>query len=221
MTNSSNIEGVGSSFSEEQFLNCRLKTIEAVKTISKEIEVGMNEDDGHRVIDETLSSLGCEKKWHPSKFRIGANTLKSFKEKSDSTILLKENDIFFIDIGPVFDNHEGDYGETFVIGNSEKFSRIKFASEEIFRETAKVAETEKMTGPALYDFAESYAEKLGYKFNDKMKGHRLGDFPHAIFTRSNLAETEIVPNGNLWVLEILITHPTERYGAFFEDLIKI
>ncbi len=221
MSLDANIEGVGSSFSEELFLKCRIKTIEAVKLIAEQIKPGMTEANGHKIIDEILESLGCEKKWHPSKFRIGENTLKSFKEKSDPTLVLKENDIFFIDIGPVFYGHEGDYGETFVLGESKEFTDIKLASEEIFKVSAEVAEREKLTGPALYDFAEAHAKKLGYKFNDKMKGHRLGDFPHAIFTRSNLAETEIIPNGNLWVLEILITHPEKKFGAFFEDLIKI
>ena len=221
MTIDSNIEGVGSSFSEELFLECRSKTIEVVKNVAAQIRAGMSEDDGHRIIDETLVESGYEKKWHPTKFRIAENTLKSFKEKSDPTLVLKENDIFFIDIGPVFFGHEGDYGETFVLGESIEFTKIKEASEEIFKVSAEVAQREKLTGPALYDFAEDHAKKLGYEFNDKMKGHRLGDFPHAIFTRSNLAEAEIVPNGNLWVLEILITHPTKKFGAFFEDLIKI
>ncbi|WP_372655248.1 M24 family metallopeptidase [Halobacteriovorax sp.] len=221
MTTDSNIEGVGSSFSEELFLKCRLKTINAVKLIASKIKPGMSELDGHKVIDQVLNDLGCEKKWHPSKFRIGENTLKSFKEKSDLSIILQENDIFFIDIGPVFYDHEGDYGETFVVGNSEKYNNIKNASEKIFKLASIAAEKDKLTGSALYDYAESCAHELGYKFNDQMKGHRLGDFPHAIFTRSNLADTSIVPQGNLWVLEVLITHPTEKFGAFFEDLIKI
>ncbi|CBW24959.1 putative aminopeptidase [Halobacteriovorax marinus SJ] len=216
----SNIEGVSSSFDEELFLKCRTKTIEAVKLIATRIEVGMSEDDAHIVVDQVLNELGCEKKWHPSKFRIGRNTLKSFKEKSDLSIRLQEDDIFFIDIGPVFYGHEGDYGETFVVGNNEEFQKIKSASEEVFKVTAKEAEEKKLTGPALYDFAEAYTEKLGYKFNDMMKGHRLGDFPHAIFTRSSLADSEIVPNANLWVLEILITDKEQNFGAFFEDLIK-
>ncbi len=221
MNKDSKIEGVGSSFNEELFLKCRSKTIEAVKLIASKIKPGMTELDGHKIIDQTLDELECEKKWHPSKFRIGKNTLKSFKEKSDLTITLKEDDIFFIDIGPVFYNHEGDYGETFVVGNSEKYLKIKEASEEIFRVASIAAEKDKLSGADLYDFTESYTHKLGYKFNEEMKGHRLGDFPHAIFTRSNLADTDIIPQGNLWVLEVLISHPTEEFGAFFEDLIKI
>jgi len=38
------------------------------------------------------------------------------------------------------------------------------------------------------------------------KGGDLGDF-------------EAEPNAGLWILEIQIAHPTEAYGAFYEDLL--
>lgn len=52
-----------------------------------------------------------------------------------------------------------------------------------------------------------------------MNGHRLGDFPHAVYFKGKLGEIDIIPKEKLWVLEILIRHPRKNFGAFFEDLI--
>ena len=54
--------------------------------------------------------------WHDVYVRFGSNTLKTFGAESDPGIVLKENDIFFIDIGPVWGETEGDGGDTFVVG---------------------------------------------------------------------------------------------------------
>ncbi len=42
---------------------------------------------------------------------------------------------------------------------------------------------------------------MGYKLNNNMKGHRVGDFPHHVFYKGGLNETEEVPCENLWILE--------------------
>lgn len=216
---SKTIQDVGCSFDIDKYLNARKLTIEAVKEVSALVCVGMTEDDGQKLIDEALARKGVEKKWHPTKFRIGKNTVKSFREKSDEGVTLKEDDLFFIDIGPVFDGHEGDYGETFVTSNNPEYLKIKKASEDVFHTTANKCRDEGLTGVELYEFAQSYARDLGYELNLKMSGHRLADFPHAVYFRGSLGSSDIKPKKNLWILEIHIRHPENEYGAFFEDLI--
>lgn len=147
------------------------------------------------------------------------NTLKSFRERSEENIKLKKNDIFFIDIGPVFEGHEGDYGETFVTGRGEDHLEIKRCCERVFKETAKACREDELTGIELYRFAEACSQRYGYELNLKMSGHRLGDFPHAVNFKGKLGEVNITPKENLWVLEILIKHPQKSFGAFFEDII--
>lgn len=217
---SSKIQSAGDNFSEEKFFEARRKTKEAVEKISKMVEVGCTEDYGNSLIDAVLNSLGTKKKWHPNKFRIGVNTTKSFRDKSEENITLKENDIYFIDIGPVFDGHEGDYGETFVVGEDKEYQKIIEASKLVFEQTADIWRNENKNGIELYEFAEEAATDLGYRLNNRMKGHRVGDFPHHVFYKGGLSETEEVPCDNLWILEIHLVSECDTYGAFYEDILK-
>jgi len=218
MEENKKIESLGEKFSLDKFLRARELTKAVVHEAASMIQVGMNESDGTSIIERILKDHGCEKKWHPTKFRIGSNTLKSFKEKSDKEITLGESDIFFIDIGPVFDGHEADYGETFVIGSSEELIDLKNVVEEVFTET-RIAFQGGLSGKELYKFAENITKKKGYILNLNMKGHRLGDFPHALFYKGKLGDIDFIPQENLWILEILIRHPEKAIGSFFEDLI--
>jgi hypothetical protein len=60
---------------------------------------------------------------------------------------------------------------------------------------------------------------VGWKLNLEIKGHRVSDFPHAIYRGGNLGDFDAVPNPGLWILEIQIAHPSKPYGAFYEDLL--
>ncbi len=219
MVDKTQIEKTGSGFNIDKYLKARELTKQVVKSVSKNVWEGMTEKEGSDLIDQELKKLSSEKKWHPNKFRIGVNTLKDFKERSEDGVTLKKNDLFFIDIGPVFEGHEGDYGETFVFGESVKFQECIEASKKLFQETSEQVK-EGATGARLYEFALKRCEELGYQLNLKMDGHRLGDFPHAIHFKGSLSEVNFTPSSHLWVLEILIRHKKENFGAFFEDIVQ-
>ena len=220
MRSQKHIHDTGDSFNLETFLRARDLSKKAVKECGQKMEVGMSETDGIKLIEDLLKSNGMERLWHPTKFRIGINTLKSFSEKSDNSIRLKPNDIFFMDIGPVFEGHEGDYGETFTIGQDPIMEDTKKAAREVFWQTQSCWREEAISGKELYLQAQSIAKNHGFELNLKMDGHRLGDFPHGLFFKGSLADIDDVPIENLWVLEILIRHPKNDYGAFYEDIIR-
>ncbi len=213
------IENNGKAFNLNDYFQARLRTIETLNKISTLMKPGISEPQGIELIKKELESVGCQKIWHPIKFRIGKNTLKSFKEKSDPSVTLKENDIFFIDIGPVFLDHEADIGRTYQLGTNKEFSDIIEASEKIFQETKKTWKKENLTGHELYQYAKSLAREYGYYFNFNMLGHRLGDFPHALHYKGNLLDFQSTPQVNLWVLEILISDKSKNFGAFYEDIL--
>ena len=79
--------------------------------------------------------------------------------------------------------------------------------------------TTRCSGKALYDFAEQVAVKHGWRLNVEIRGHRVSDFPHAIYKAGDLGDFEDVPQVGLWILEIQIAHPSKPYGAFYEDLL--
>lgn len=215
------IEATGKKFVKEDYLEARNLCLKAVDEIFKKLEAGMTEKDGHLLIEEVLKSFGSKKRWHPNKFRIENNTIKSFREISDADPKLRSGDILFIDIGPVFGDHEADLGRTIIFGESSNPEKLKLAkaSEEIFFELESLWKTENLTGEALYKKAEELSSARGYDFNPLMAGHRLGDFPHALISRDKLSDFNYQPVDLLWVLEVHIRCPKTNFGSFYEDIL--
>ena len=192
---------------------------QALHGIRERMRPGISEAEAHTEAAEVFKSLGMERLWHPVIIRIGANTTKIFRERSDSGVLLGENDIYFIDLGLVFDGHEGDVGDTFVVGHAPERQACADAARELFRIVAEAWRRDGISGQALYAFAERQAETMGWRLNHAIKGHRVSDFPHSIHKAGDLGELDATPSPGLWILEIQLAHPTEPYGAFYEDLL--
>ena len=51
---------------------------------------------------------------------------------------LGQNDSYFIDLGLVFDGHEGDVGDTFVVGNAPERQACADAARQLFHEVAQI-----------------------------------------------------------------------------------
>jgi len=132
---------------------------------------------------------------------------------------LRENDIFFLDIGPVWEEWEGDGGDTFVVGNDPEMAKIAADARKLFHIVRHKWESTGMSGKALYEFAVAEAEAMGWELNMDLSGHRLSDFPHAAIYDGPMADVDFEPSPLLWVLEIHIRHKIAGYGAFFEDML--
>jgi len=191
----------------------------ALHGIRQRMRPGISEAEAKIEAAEVFRSLGMERLWHPIVIRIGANTTKTYRERSEPNIRLGENDIYFIDLGLVFEGHEGDVGDTFVMGRAPEHQACADAARELFRIVADTWRRDGISGQALYAFAEQQAETMGWRLNHEIKGHRVSDFPHSIHKAGDLGELDATPSSGLWILEIQIAHPTEPYGAFFEDLL--
>lgn len=212
-------EQVGTDFSLDKLLEARVKSIAAVQTLAKLVRIGMTEEDANIMAKQTLFDLGMEREWHPTRFRFGENTLKIFREPSTENVKLKENDIYFIDIGPVFNGYEGDAGATFVMGDNPEMIACANAAEELFELVKHTWFSQQLNGKALYEYAEKTAHAMGWQLNLGTPGHRISDFPHSIYKTDRLATLDFIPTSALWVLEIQIRHPTKPFGAFYEDLL--
>ena len=214
------IHNVGEKFDLEKLHEAQSLTKEIVRSVSKKVFKGMTEKEGIDLLNLEFKKHGEIKVWHPHKFRIGKNTLCSFKEESDSTVILNENDFFFIDVGPIFFEHEGDYGETFIFGENKEANFMKEKCEELFQLSLEHFKQNKTSGVKLYKFLENKAIDLGVKLNMNTLGHRVGDFPHHLYYRGKMAHVEDLLLPNLWVLEVQITNLDGSIGAFFEDIIS-
>ena len=114
------LEAVGAKFNEEQMLFVRQRTRNAIHEIAARVKPGMVEEDAVEMAKDLLANLGMLKGWHDVYVRFGTNTLKTFGAASDPGVILGENDVFFIDIGPVWKDWEGDGGDTFVVGSAKR-----------------------------------------------------------------------------------------------------
>ncbi len=130
-----------------------------------------------------------------------------------------ENDIFFIDMGAVWQGHEGDAGATFTTGTDPDMIACANAAKALFDRVQARCKNDQVIGLELYRYAEAQAQAMGWQLNLDIKGHRVSDFPHAIHRGGNLGDFEHYPNAGLWILEIQIAHPSKPYGAFYEDLL--
>lgn len=218
------IEMTGEKFNLEVYLAAQEICRRTCHKIASQVQTGFSEKDGQMLILEEFKKVGVKKFWHPSKFRIGPDTIKSFREFPDESIRMQSEDIFFLDVGPIIEDHEADYGKTFVFprkGEVDKnLNSLADASFQVWQETAKQWQQVGLTGTSLFEFADKAAQSRGFQLNPLMAGHRLGDFPHALFSKDKLFSTDIVPQKNLWVLEIHIIDPDSRRGSFFEDILS-
>ena len=212
-------EAVGARFDPTLMHRARELSWAALHVIRERMHPGISEDEAKVEAAQVFRELGFERLWHPTYIRIGSNTTKTYRQRSDPGVRLAENDSYFIDLGLVFDGHEGDVGDTFVLGQAPEQQACVDAAHRLFDEVAQAWRTQNLSGQALYAFAEERAKAMGWRLNHEIKGHRVCDFPHSIHKAGDLGDLEVTPSSGLWILEIQIAHPTEPFGAFYEDLL--
>jgi Xaa-Pro aminopeptidase len=212
-------QAVGEKFALESMRHARDRTWEVVERVAAGIRAGMLESEAAAECKRILQDLGMDRIWHPILIRFGENTLRTFNQRSEGDPRLKDDDIFFIDLGVVWQGHEGDAGATFVVGADAEMKACAEAAKTVFDEVEHHWRTTGAGGKALYDYAAERASALGWRLNLEIKGHRVSDFPHAIYKAGNLGDFDAYPDAGLWILEIQLAHPTRAFGSFYEDLL--
>lgn len=213
-------EGVGTRFDPALMQSARERSWAALRGIHERMHPGISENEAKAEAAEVFRELGVERVWHPVIIRIGSNTTKTYRQRSDPHVRLGANDHYFIDLGLVFAGHEGDVGDTFVIGEAPERQACADAAHLVFDQVAAAWRTQGLSGQALYAFADERAAAMGWRLNHAIKGHRVSDFPHAIHKGGDLGELPSRPSTGLWILEIQLAHPSKPFGAFFEDLLS-
>ena len=214
------LERVKEGFIADKLEAARQRSWESIQAIAARMEPSMLETDARALAEQVLKEKGAERFWHRTHVRFGVNTLKTFSDTSLPGVRLQKNDLFFLDIGPVFDGYEGDAGATFVVGDDPEMARIARDSRVLFDLVRERWMQTGESGEALYHFATAEAEKRGWRFILRgASGHRIADFPHVLYHRGSLKDLDIAPAAQRWILEIQLRHPTRQLGAFYEDLL--
>lgn len=74
-------------------------------------------DIDKQVFNLAAADYGTRKHWHQRLPRIGKNTVHPIFDKVPD-VELKEDDIVFMDLGPVFGDIEADFARTYVLGTA-------------------------------------------------------------------------------------------------------
>jgi Xaa-Pro dipeptidase len=170
--------------------------------------------------------------WHKRIVRSGENTLLPYQENPPN-LTLKDDDIVFLDFGPIFEIWEADIGKTYVIGNDTRKLKMKLDVEKAWQEGKEFFERNKktITGSDFYEFTKKLANKFGWEFGNEHCGHLIGMFPHEklqgeeisnyIHPENNKLMIEKDKNGKdrFWIYEIHFIDKEHKIGGFFEQLL--
>ncbi|KAJ6787126.1 hypothetical protein PWT90_06945 [Aphanocladium album] len=176
---------------------------------------------------------GLETHWHKRIVRSGPNTLAAYKDNPPDRII-GEDDVVVVDLGPVFEKWEADFGRTYVLGNDERKIKVRDALEPMWHKIkAKYRQRPDMTGAELYSIAKSTAEAEGWIWGAHIAGHIVGSFPHeriahdqiALYiTEANTTSMATVGKDGFmrqWILEIYLHDKSREFGGFFEQLLTV
>src|SRR5215813_577093 len=130
-------EAVGEGFSLAKMVRARDLTLEAVNRIGASVRPGMTEARGGEIAQEVLVAMGMDRLWHRNVVRFGPGTLETFFGDFQPDYVLKDDDIFYVDLGAVWDGHEGDAGDTFAVGNDPEMHACAEAARTLWADVAK------------------------------------------------------------------------------------
>ena len=198
------------------------------------IEPGRYESEvNERIYVLARELFGIKKYWHKRIVRAGINTLCPYRENPPD-LQIEDNDIVFLDFGPIFDSWEADFGQTFVLGSDPETLAMKDDVKDIWDAGRAFFEANPLVrAHDIFAYLRGEAGKKGYAWVSAHCGHLIGEFPHENIPRNQkdsfLTKDNCLPLRRLgsdgreldWILEVHITKPDRARGAFHEELLTV
>jgi Xaa-Pro aminopeptidase len=182
------------------------------------------------IFDLAFEMFGIKHYWHKRIVRCGENTLYPYNE-DPINLTLKDDEILFLDFGPIFEKWEADFGRTYVIGHDPYKIKLRSDIEKAWHEGSEYFKSKsKISGAELYSFSQDLAIKYGWDFGGEIAGHIIGQYPHEKLDKedkSNYIHPEnqtdmygLNKKGEKknWILEMHFVDRQKKIGGFFEQL---
>lgn len=197
------------------------------------IKSGQSEKDLNLAFYNLAYELfGIRKYWHKRIIRAGKNTLLPYAENPDN-LIIQEDDILFVDFGPVFDEWEADFGRTYVLGSDTHKLKLKndVATAWLKGQEFYLQNQSTITAAELYNFTCNLAKQYGWQYGNEHCGHLVGNFPHEqiigdeqihyLHPNNHSRMSDYAPNGQIrhWIYEIHFVDKALEIGGFFEQLL--
>lgn len=185
-----------------------------------------------QITELALNQFGIKNHWHKKIVRAGINTLAIYREDPPDR-MIQQDDILFIDLGPIVDGYEADLGRTYVLGNDAKKLKLKSDVEKAWYEMqAFYKSCHQLKASDLFQLAIDKAKEYGWSFSGDIAGHIVGAHPHEQPLDPKSLELDIHPdnhddifltdaNGNKrhWILELQFVDREKGIGGYFEQLL--
>jgi Xaa-Pro dipeptidase len=219
-----------------ELLEAQSKAVQMFDEIEtrKLIRPGITEKDLNAEIYALAKEMfGTTTYWHKRIVRAGKNTLLPYAENPPD-LTLGEDDILFLDLGPVFEQWEADFGRTFVLGSDPRKHKMQQDVGLAFAQGKRhFEESPDITSAELFHYACSLAKEFGWEFGGTIAGHLIGQFPHEriaddkvtlyVHPRNHLSMRSCDANGEKrhWILEIHFVDKEAQIGGFYEELLTV
>ncbi|HEX3821389.1 MAG TPA: M24 family metallopeptidase [Candidatus Sulfotelmatobacter sp.] len=189
-------------------------------------------------INESLYALaekmyGISRYWHKRIVRAGRNTLAPYDENPPD-LIVGDDDVVFLDLGPVFEEWEADFGRTFVVGDDPLKHKLRRDIEDGFAKGKRYFHDHpEITCAELYGYACTLARESGWEYGGPIAGHLIGVFPHEKITGDKITLYVHPQNPNRmktldaqgrkrhWIFEIHFVDRARQIGGFYEELLTI
>ncbi len=192
-------------------------------------ETRINED----IYNLAEKMFGISTYWHKRIVRAGRNTLAPYDENPPD-LIIGDDDIIFLDFGPVFEAWEADFGRTFVIGSDPLKLKLRNDIAKAFADGKEYFRTHlDITADELFHHAEKLAKDYGWEFGGPIAGHLIGQFPHeripndkvSLYVHPGNPMRMRDPDANgqerHWILEIHFVDRARQIGGFYEELLTV
>jgi Xaa-Pro dipeptidase len=179
------------------------------------------------------SMYGISRYWHKRIVRAGPNTLAPYDENPPD-LTVGEDDIVFLDFGPVFEEWEADFGRTYVVGNDPLKHKLRRDIEQAFASGKRYfLEHPEITAAQLYEYAQKLAEQHGWEYGGPIAGHLIGMFPHERIAEDKISlyvhpqnhlrmrDPDVSGRKRHWILEIHFVDRARQIGGFYEELLTV
>lgn len=198
------------------------------------LEPGTHDTEASNAIRDLAADLfGVDRHWHKRIVRSGINTLQPYRENPPDR-KISDDDIVFVDFGPIFEQWEADLGRTYVLGDDPVKLRLRDSLPVIFDAGRRFFEDHRnITGDQLYEHMTELAHQAGWEFGSPIAGHLIGQFPHEKTGDAEIS-SYIAPgsshpmrrtdrNGQTchWILEVHLVDRDREIGGFYEELLDV
>jgi Xaa-Pro aminopeptidase len=219
-----------------KLLDAQAKAAELFAAVEERglIAPGVREVEASNAIRDLAADMyGVGRHWHKRIVRAGVNTLQPYRQNPPDRAI-GVDDIVFLDLGPIFEEWEADFGRTFVLGDDPVKHRLRDALPILFDEGRTYFEQRpEITGEQLFAHVTELATRSGWEYGGPHAGHLVGEFPHEKIAGNEIV-SYIAPGNDRpmrrldrsgrrchWILEIHLVDRERRFGGFHEELLDL